>query len=383
MSKRPILTPGDAAPWFEGICGKKPNFAFNAMGGYYNVLTFFGSLSNPNSAKAIAYIRSDLRSFFDDRKFCFFGVGIDPKDDVDGQLDEMVPGIRFFKDRGNAISALYGAFVPEENPDPDSVSYYAHTVVTDPFLRVIDTIPLGNVDEHNQRLCRLLETQPDINHYAGTPMHAPVLVLPRIFEPELCQELIERYQSHGGKESGFMREKDGNTVAVLDHSFKRRKDFNFDKAPDCADLRDRIRARISRRLVPEMKKAFQFDATRMERYLVACYDSSNTGFFNAHRDDTTKGTAHRRFACTLNLNTEEYEGGELRFPEFGRKTYRAPTGGVVIFSCSLLHEATPVTKGTRYAFLPFFYNDAAAELREENRKFLTGEVIDHNQSRIA
>ena len=84
------------------------------------------------------------------------------------------------------------------------------------------------------------------------------------------------------------------------------------------------------------------------------------------------------FACTMNLNAEDYEGGDLRFPEYGRQTYRAPTGGVVVFSCSLLHEALPVTKGRRYAFLPFLYDDAAARLRVENRKFLTGEWIDQN-----
>jgi len=42
----------------------------------------------------------------------------------------------------------------------------------------------------------------------------------------------------------------------------------------------------------------------------------------------------------------------------------------VIFSCALLHEATPVTRGTRYAFLPFFYNDEAARIRRENEQFL-------------
>jgi predicted 2-oxoglutarate/Fe(II)-dependent dioxygenase YbiX len=61
---------------------------------------------------------------------------------------------------------------------------------------------------------------------------------------------------------------------------------------------------------------------------------------------------HRRFAVTINLNAEDYEGGDLRLPEFDRRTYRAPTGGAVVFSCSLLHEATPVTKGTRYWSAP-------------------------------
>jgi hypothetical protein len=44
----------------------------------------------------------------------------------------------------------------------------------------------------------------------------------------------------------------------------------------------------------------------------------------------------------------------------------------VVFSCSLLHAVSRVTRGRRYAFLPFLYDDAAARLREENARFLEG-----------
>jgi predicted 2-oxoglutarate/Fe(II)-dependent dioxygenase YbiX len=60
----------------------------------------------------------------------------------------------------------------------------------------------------------------------------------------------------------------------------------------------------------------------------------------------------------------------LRFPEFGQQLYQPPRGGALVFSCSLLHEATPVTRGQRYAYLPFLYTDADAQLREQNRQFL-------------
>ena len=163
-----------------------------------------------------------------------------------------------------------------------------------------------------------------------------------------------------------MREVDGKTVAVIDYNFKKRNDFRIADP----DLRAALVNRIDQRIRPAVKRAFQFEATRVERYIVACYDAGVGGFFRPHRDNTTKGTAHRRFAVTINLNSEDYEGGELRFPEFGPRTYRASTGGAVIFSCELLHEATPVTKGTRYAFLPFLYDDAAAEIRERNNAFL-------------
>ena len=44
----------------------------------------------------------------------------------------------------------------------------------------------------------------------------------------------------------------------------------------------------------------------------------------------------------------------------------------MVFSCSLLHEATRVTRGVRYATLPFLYDDAAARLREQNQAFFEG-----------
>ena len=45
-----------------------------------------------------------------------------------------------------------------------------------------------------------------------------------------------------------------------------------------------------------------------------------------------------------------------------------------MFSCSLLHQVSPVTSGKRYAFLPFLYDDAAARLREANNAFLGEDV---------
>ena len=67
---------------------------------------------------------------------------------------------------------------------------------------------------------------------------------------------------------------------------------------------------------------------------------------------------------TLKLNAGAYEGGYLRFPEYGPTRYRPCTGDAVIFSCSLLHEATRVTSGKRYVLLGFFFDDAANRIRQ-------------------
>ena len=151
----------------------------------------------------------------------------------------------------------------------------------------------------------------------------------------------------------------GRTVVVPVPGMKRRRDCLVAEG----GLMAAIRTRLALRLLPEIKRAFQFDATRIERYLIGCYDAAQGGGFQSHRDDTVPGTAHRRFAVSINLNAEEHEGGELGFPEYGGGRYRPPTGAAVVFSCALLHEALPVTAGRRYAFLPFLYDEAAAAIR--------------------
>ena len=56
---------------------------------------------------------------------------------------------------------------------------------------------------------------------------------------------------------------------------------------------------------------------------------------------------------SLNLN-DGFEGGGVRFPEYSMKTYTAPLGGGLVFSCKLLHEVLPITKGKRFAVFLFF-----------------------------
>lgn len=350
-AKRPILTVGEPAPWFSCATSGAAQFFFGAAAGRYTVLSFLGAPGSDTARTVMRFINANAAKF-DDTHLSFFGVV------ESGPVDTLPMGsmaIRYIWDHDGAIRHLFG-----DEP---------MTMVFDSMLRVRAIIPLTDLETHRQTLITVLSNLPPL----GTreePNHAPVLILPRIFEPGMCRHLIALYHQHGGKQSGYMRQLNDRTTPALDLEFKRRKDFVFDTQPEFADLRDALRRRMVRRLLPEIAKSFQFHATRLERHVVAHYSSSDQGHFNPHRDNTTTGTAHRRFACTINLNADAFEGGDLRFPEFGPRTYRAPTGGAVVFSCSLLHEATPVTKGERYAFLPFFYDDAAATIREQNASTL-------------
>src|SRR5262249_61354791 len=122
-------------------------------------------------------------------------------------------------------------------------------------------------------------------------------------------------------------------VHQLDAGHKRRRDHMIEDE----EIIRQARQRFTRSVIPELRKAYQYKATRMERYLVGCYRAEDGGHFRAHRDNTTKGTAHRRFAASVNLNSD-FDGGEICFPEFGSRSFKPPPGGAGVFSCSLVHS---------------------------------------------
>lgn len=178
---------------------------------------------------------------------------------------------------------------------------------------------------------------------------APALMIPRALDPEDCDWLIGLWHN-GPREDGTIAvgSSAGGGVQVVPTS-KRREDYYMrDKA-----IEQRLLDRLMPRLVPEVSKAFHFEGYAVETFKIGCYQAEKAGFFNVHRDDTSPATKHRRFAVTLNLNTDEYEGGDLRFPEYGPELFRPEKGAAVVFSCSMLHEVMPVTKGHRFVLLTF------------------------------
>ncbi|MBU0826049.1 MAG: 2OG-Fe(II) oxygenase [Alphaproteobacteria bacterium] len=347
---KPVV--GSPAPWFKAhVLDVNPQYSFHTVAGRVVVLFFMGSgiASEVKSAHDMLIRDADR---FDDRQCCFFGIITDPDAEPAGRIKTRLPGIRYFLDEDRAVSAHYGAC------QEGSELYEPYVMVLDRQLRVAGRFLIRD----SQAALVLADTLIG----EGAPEDwAPVLLIPRVFDGTTCNRLINIYDADGGEDSGFMREVGGKTVSVIDHGHKRRSDVGIKDQKLCKMLG----ARINHCVRPVIHRAFNFDATRMERYIVACYEASVGGHFRAHRDNTTMGTAHRRFAVTINLN-DDFDGGELRFPEFGTRTYRPPPGGAIVFGCGLLHEATPVTRGRRYAFLPFLYDDAAAAQREANNQYL-------------
>jgi len=366
-----LLQPGDPVPWMIATAISGQQYKLDSHAGRYLVVSFFRSAGDATSLQFLRAVTANAPRF-DYDQLGFVGVSVDPDDQAKNRLADGGLGVRFVYDLDKIASRLFGAAMLEDELPADAL-YRRMTVVLDERLRTIATLLLedNRADQHWQQLQQILDGLPPL---AGSTqpapelanVQAPILIVPRVFDAALCRELIAYYETHGGEQSGFMREVGGQTVEVYNPDHKRRRDR------DIADeaLRKRAMFAMHDRVGPEIQRAFQFHATRIERHIIACYDADDGGHFRAHRDNTTKGTAHRKFAVSLNLNTGEYDGGRLRFPEFGRWQYEAPAGGAVVFSCSLLHEATRVTRGKRYAYLPFLYDEAAARIRQENLKYV-------------
>jgi predicted 2-oxoglutarate/Fe(II)-dependent dioxygenase YbiX len=346
------LTLGEPAPWFRAQTPAMPDFTFDSVAGRFILLAFLPV--EREARQQMVQALAAQRALFDDARLSAFVISRDVE--AIASAPDM-RGLRWIPDSGGAITGQFG--LPG---DADELS--RAWLLLDPTLRVLTWAAMSGTES----LFRRLGALPAPGDHAGVTLSAPVLMAPRIFEPELCQQLIALHQTGETTFTGVMRDAGDRTAYVMDE-LKKRRDLQVTNP----DLQAALRERLEQRLFPLIKLSLGFTVTRIERFLVSCYSADDGGVFHAHRDNTTHATAHRAFACSLNLN-DDYVGGAVRFPEFGATTYRPPAGGAVVFSCGLLHEATRVTEGRRYAFLPFFYDEAGESVLQAYRARATAAV---------
>ena len=233
--------------------------------------------------------------------------------------------------------------------------------VLDPNLRVLASVVLDDPRNAARKVRNVLDSRQAETEPRVVDAQAPVLLVPNVLDPEICNFLMRTWENRGNVETGVEQSQGTGRGDRIDAGRKSRRDHTVEDDK----LVRLLSSTIGRRVIPELQRAFAYRATRFEGFKIACYDAASGGFFHAHRDNLSPSTAHRRFALTLNLN-ERYAGGGLRFPEFGPHLYKPGAGGAVVFSCSHLHEVTEVTSGKRFALLSFMFGDEGVHSRPRN-----------------
>jgi predicted 2-oxoglutarate/Fe(II)-dependent dioxygenase YbiX/peroxiredoxin len=176
--------------------------------------------------------------------------------------------------------------------------------------------------------------------------HPPVLIVPMALSGDDCAFLIRLWHAlderHG--RSGHS-EVDPACVTFL-REYGRVQQYHIEDK----HLLESLDAKLARRIMPEIVKAFDSQATQREGLVISRYDSGEGGMLRPHRDCASAETAHRRFTLTVALN-DDFVGGELKFREYGDQIYRLPIGTAALFTCALMHEVLPVTSGSRFALV--------------------------------
>jgi hypothetical protein len=244
-----------------------------------------------------------------------------------------------------------------------------------PWLAVIDRAARiqaswpANPNDPAQDAERALAALSRIAREAPRPCHlpAPLLPVPGLLSDALCTALIDGFAAGDSFDSGVSSQTaEGIAIDAVNHSKKRRRDWLLQPG---TDLYNAVQGRLRERCIPEIRRAFQHQVHHIDRILVARY-SADGGYFKRHRDNIAESVAFRQFALSVNLNTGAFEGGALMFPEFNDHVYVPAIGEGIVFSSSLLHEATAVTKGERYVLLTFLHDAEAEALRIKKKAVL-------------
>lgn len=253
---------------------------------------------------------------------------------------------RLLADEDGSVFDLYGINMPVTGANTPADPAMA---VLDSNGRVVDIFedmpPASQADRALNVLLKLNKERPR----GSLGAHPPVLVLPNAMDPNICKQLIDTWHNPvplwegDGKNSIGLNIEKGD-VKVRNAAYGNCTQYVVRDAALSAELD----GKVLRRVVPEIEKAFGYSPSKREEYRIACYDVADGGSLPAHRDNPTGETRHRRFTVSINLNNEDFDGGELAFREFSDHHYDIEAGTAVVWSCSVLHEVMPISAGRRF-----------------------------------
>ena len=155
---------------------------------------------------------------------------------------------------------------------------------------------------------------------------------------------------------------------------KIRKDLFIEKK----DLLEYIDNTFYNKLYENINENFS-DIKYREKWKIGYYDEIDSGFYNLHTD-TAGDTKYRNISSVIMLsNANDYEGGELYFPDLN-KTFKLDKGDIIVFDSTLLHGVRPITKGKRHVLISFFFDDNGMKIKE---KFVKNLNLDNYKPQLS
>ena len=338
---------GDIAPQFRlaDQNGQQFDLLDNTVAGKPTIISFSADAAAPEARRVLG---------------CLQEIGAEISD-----LGGQIVAITRQPVQANAAAAAQDGLEFQVLADPDGSTCAAYGVSAGegPAIFVLDANQhlLGTISAPGQDLGEALleqmRSQAECRRTRLMERHPPVLAQPGVLSRDDCRRLITLFNMEGNV---WVEPGHGDKGMTSDYKMRVPEYGRGDRVDHwvvSTATRDFITSRLRQRLFPDIQKSFQYRITKAETYRIGCYKGQRGGDLHGHRDNTAPLVAHRRFAVSINLNAEEFEGGELRFPEFGDQRYRPETGAAIAFSCSLFHEALEVTSGQRYVLMAFLFGE--------------------------
>ena len=104
--------------------------------------------------------------------------------------------------------------------------------------------------------------------------------------------------------------------------------------------------------------SFGLDVTDQADMQFTCYDASYQGHYDWHHDVhwSSQDEQDRKISVTLQLSApNSYEGGDFEFEEVKTTADFRAKGTLILFPSYLRHKVSPVTAGTRYSLVAWFF----------------------------
>lgn len=207
----------------------------------------------------------------------------------------------------------------------------------------------------NAHLESLMMTLPNL--FSPVPSQAiqnqaPVLIIPKLFEMPLCDNLCQLY-----------------SATQADQKAKLPANYEL-------TLYEIIKDKITHRVPSVMQKSFGVAGTfTMERArLLSKAQWPAPDKIHFERIDKE---SQRDFVMICHLSREHLEGGQVVFPQFNNAAYQVRSGDALLFSAHLFYTFKPILKGNPLVYITFFNikspeaiqgkSDESSAAKEDNR----------------